>query len=254
MSYGAAIDRLTGGVTGVQGLTIPEGLPRDQVAPIVTDFGLEGDYLVASKSFKGFNPARYGAKSPPSLEGFLFPATYELESGATVQTLVKQQLDSFRQNFGGVKLSYAKKKNLTPYDVLIIASMVDREVQVPEERPLVAAVIYNRLNQGMPLAIDATTRYEYRTYDEQLTDQQLNTPSPYNTRTNPGLPPTPIGNPGLESIKAAANPAKVDYLFFVVKPGTCGEHSFTASEAEFNQLANEYQAALAEQGGSPTEC
>jgi UPF0755 protein len=115
-------------------------------------------------------------------------------------------------------------------------------------------VIYNRLHKGQPLGIDATTRFEYGNYEQQLTSKQLSTPSPYNTRLTAGLTPTPIGNPGLASIKAAANPAKVNYLFYVVKPGTCGEHSFTASEAEFKKLADQYQAALQEQGGSPTEC
>jgi UPF0755 protein len=255
MSYGAAIDTLTGGAQQAEeGLTVPEGLPRDQVAPVVTDAGIQGDYLAATKAFKGFDPARYGARNAPHLEGFLFPATYELDSGSTVRELVTQQLDAFRQNIAKVDLGYAKSKNLSAYDVLKIASMVDREVQVPKERPLVAAVIYNRLRRGEPLAIDATTRYELRNYDEQLTQSELMAPSPYNTRINAGLPPTPIGNPGLAAIKAAAQPAKVNYRFFVVKPGTCGEHTFTADEAEFNRLAAEYQAALQQQGDSPTEC
>jgi UPF0755 protein len=253
MSYGSAIERLTN-TGGKVTLTLPEGLPRDQMAPIVAEAGLEGDYLAATESPpKGFDPAQYGAKSQ-NLEGVLFPATYELDPNAPVEELVSQQLDAFEQNVAQVDLSYAKRKNLTPYDVLIIASMVDREVQVPKERPLVAAVIYNRLSRGQPLGIDATTRYETKNYTEPLTNEVLQTNSPYNTRLNAGLPPTPIGNPGLDAIKAAANPAKVDYLFYVVKPGSCGEHNFTASEAEFEKLAAEYQQALEEAGGSPTEC
>ena len=118
-------------------------------------------------------------------------------------------------------LSYAEKKNLTPYDVLIIASMVQREVQVAKELPLVAAVIYNRLSRGEPLGIDATTRYEYNNWTDEITQDQLDKDTPYNTRLNAGLTPTPIGNPGLAAIKAAASPAKVNYLFYVVKPGTC---------------------------------
>ena len=94
-------------------------------------------------------------------------------------------------------MSYAKSKNLTVYDVLTIASMIDKEVQVPSERPLVAAVIYNRLHRGMPLGIDATTRFEFHNYTGEITESQLKSPSPYNTRINAGLPPTPIGNPGL---------------------------------------------------------
>jgi peptidoglycan lytic transglycosylase G len=252
MSYGAAIDQLTSS-GGKVTLTLPEGLPRAQMAPIIADVGVGGDYLAATKSFNGFDPAQYGATNPPSLEGFLFPATYQLDPGSDVNVLVPEQLDAFKQNFGTVDLAYAKKKNLTPYDVLIIASMVDREVAVAKERPLVAAVIYNRLKQGMPLAIDATTRYEFNNYEDPITQSQLDSPSAFNTRIHVGLPPTPIGNPGLDAIQAAAHPAKVNYLFYVVKPGTC-EHNFAATEAEFEQFNAQYQQALQEQGGSPTEC
>ena len=126
-------------------MTIPEGEDRTQIAQTVGDLGLQGDYLAASKSAKGFDPGRYGAQNPKSLEGFLFPATYQLDPGANVDQLVSEQLQAFRQNIAGVNLSYAKSKNLTVYDVLTIASMIDKEVQVPSERPLVAAVIYNRL-------------------------------------------------------------------------------------------------------------
>ena len=235
MSYAKAIDRLTS-AGGKINVTIPEGEDRTQIAATVKDLGLSGDYLAASKSFKGFDPNRYGAQNPKSLEGFLFPATYELDPGASVDQLVSQQLEAFRQNIAGVNLSYAKSKNLTVYDVLTIASMIDKEVMVPSERPLVAAVIYNRLHRGMPLGIDATTRFEFHNYTGEITQSQLQSPSPYNTRTHAGLPPTPIGNPGLAAIQAAAHPAKVNYLFYVVNGDGSGHHCFTASEQEFNQL------------------
>ena len=138
--------------------------------------------------------------------------------------------------------------------MLIIASMIEREVQVPGGARPVAAVIYNRLEAGMPLGIDATIRFEVQNFDEPLLESELEMDSPYNTRTNAGLPPGPIGNPGLASLEAAANPADVDYLFYVVKPGTCGEHVFTETEDEFDEAAAEYQAALEAEGGSPTEC
>ena len=235
MSYAKAIDRLTS-AGGKINVTIPEGEDRTQIAATVKDLGLSGDYLAASKSFEGFDPNRYGAQNPKSLEGFLFPATYELDPGASVDQLVSQQLQAFRQNIAGVNLSYAKSKNLTVYDVLTIGSMIDKEVMVPSERPLVAAVIYNRLHRGMPLGIDATTRFEFHNYTGEITQSQLQSPSPYNTRTHAGLPPTPIGNPGLAAIQAAAHPAKVNYLFYVVNGDGSGHHCFTASEQEFNQL------------------
>ena len=137
-------------------------------------------------------------------------------------------------------MSYAKKKNLTVYDVLIIASMIDREVQVPRERKLVAAVIYNRLRNRMPLGIDATIRYGRDVPGtEPLKQSDLESDDPYNTRRRLGLPPTPISNPGLASMRAAANPARVDYLYFVRK-GDSNEHFFTASEAAFCQASLEY--------------
>jgi len=137
--------------------------------------------------------------------------------------------------------------------VVTIASMIEREVQVPKERPLVAAVIYNRLDDGEPLGIDATLRYEVG-FDKPLTESQLESDSPYNTRINTGLPPTPIGNPGLDALEAAARPANVDYKYYVIKPGTCNEHTFTADYDEFLAAQAEYQAALEAEGGSPTEC
>jgi UPF0755 protein len=255
MSYSAAIDELTKPpAQRVITTVIPEGYSREQIAQLASDAGLQGDYEKASESSKLLNPARYGAGDPRSLEGFLFPATYELQPGSSAQDLVDQQLEAFRRSIKGVDMDYARSKNLTVYDLLIIASMIEREVQVPEERKLVSAVIYNRLGRGEPLGIDATIRYATGNYTKPLTESELATDSPYNTRLNAGLPPTPIGNPGLDAIEAAANPAKVDYRFYVVKPGTCGEHFFTASESEFEAAAQRYQEALEREGGSPTEC
>ncbi len=241
----------------VSEFTIPEGLDRRQVADLTKEAGIDGDYLDATKAsakYKGFNLATYGAPDAQSLEGFLFPALYELPNKASVEDLVSRQLTALEDNLAEVDFSYAESKNLNVYDVLKIASMVEREIQVPEERKLAAAVIYNRLSADSPLGIDATIRYEDQNYDEQLTESRLAEPTPYNTRINTGLPPTPIGNPGLDSIEAAANPAKSDVFYFVVKPGTCGEHVFVETEQEFLQAEADYQAALAAEGGSPTDC
>ncbi|HEX2304194.1 MAG TPA: endolytic transglycosylase MltG [Gaiella sp.] len=176
-----------------------------------------------------------------SSEGFLFPASYEFTQETTARELVADQLGAFRQRFRGVDLSYARSKNLTPYDVLIIASMIEKETAVPRERRLVAAVIYNRLRDRMPLGIDATIRYGLDIPGtESLTKEALRSPSPYNTRTRTGLPPTPIANPGLASIRAAANPARgVDYLYYVRKPKSLA-HYFTASESDFLRKVCEY--------------
>jgi len=175
-----------------------------------------------------------------NLEGFLFPATYDFLRATTSRQLVENQLSAFRKNWGKVDLAYARKKNLTPYDVLIIASMVERETLAPDERPLVAAVIYNRLKAGMTLGIDATIRYGLHVPGtEPLHQSQLASDNPYNTRKFTGLPPTPIGNPGLASMQAAAHPAKVDYLYFVRKPDKV-HHYFTASFQDFQNHEVQY--------------
>ncbi|MBX5468677.1 MAG: endolytic transglycosylase MltG [Thermoleophilaceae bacterium] len=256
MSYGAVIDALVRGVApGLVRITIPEGRARREIEPLVRQAGLRGDYLAASKASPALDPRRYGAGSGASLEGFLFPATYELKKGATAKDLVAKQLAAFRQEIRGVDMSYARSKNLTVYDVLIIASMVEREAQLDRERPLIASVIYNRLKRGMPLGIDATIRFATGNWSRPLRQSQLEIQSGYNTRTHVGLPPGPIGNPGLKSIVAAAHPARTGYLFYVVKPGTCGEHAFSATDAQFQRDVARYNGARAAQGGkSPTTC
>ena len=194
-------------------------------------------YAAATKAAKPPRPFRRHARG---IEGFLFPATYAFTPKTTGRRLVQDQLDSFLDNWSTLDLAAARKKNLTPYDVLIIASMVEKETIAPAERPKVAAVIYNRLKARMPLGIDATIRYGLGVPGtEPLRVSQLESDSPYNTRTRLGLPPTPIANPGLASMRAAARPAKVNYLYFVRKPDKV-HHFFTASEAEFFAKACEY--------------
>jgi UPF0755 protein len=263
VAIGAAIHHFSSGGTAqvatkkgpTKELTIPEGYDRKQIAEIANKAGIRGDYMKASERFKGFDPARYGAENPSSLEGFLFPATYDLPRHPTANDLVVRQLSAFKQYVSRVDMKYARSKNLTTYDVLIIASMIEREVQVPKERKLVAAVIYNRLHADMPLQIDATIRYATGNFTEPLTESELQVDSPYNTYTNSSLPPGPIGNPGLASIKAAAKPAAVPYLYYVVKPGTCpAQHTFATTEAQFEQAKAAYDQARAASGGKSPTC
>jgi UPF0755 protein len=174
------------------------------------------------------------------LEGFLFPATYDFTARTTSAQLTAKQLVAFRRNWSKVNLGYARSKNLTPYDVLIIASMVEKETLSPDERQLVAGVIYNRLHKRMALQIDATLRYGLNIPPtESIRQSQLESDNPYNTRKLLGLTPTPIANPGLASMQAAAHPARVDYLYFVRKPDK-KHHFFTASFAEFERYKAEH--------------
>jgi UPF0755 protein len=240
---------------------IPEGENRRQIAERARAAGLTGSYLKASEHSSLLNPAHYGATAgTPDLEGFLFPDTYEIYEGSLASRLVNEQLTAFRENFGPAEIDRARALHLTPYQLLIVASMVEREAQAPTDRPKIAAVIYNRLRLGMPLGIDATIYYalELRkgvsTYTGELTEADLHIDSPYNTRTHTGLPPTPISNPGLASIRAAAHPDHVPYLYYVLAPDGCGEHVFTTSIATFEADSTAYRAAVSRNGGHPPTC
>ena len=229
-------------------IVFPEGFTRRQMADRITAVDAialhkrgvrprlsESAYLKATAGktrVPGFGRTHY------RYEGFLFPATYDFFKNTPSKQLVSDQLDAFQENWAKVNLRYARSKNLTPYDVLIIASMIEKEARAREERRLVAAVIYNRLHAQMPLGIDATIRYALEVPPtESLHESQLHNPTPYNTRIHRGLPPTPIANPGLASIQAAAHPAKVDYLYFVRKPDKV-HHFFTSSYTAFRNYAN----------------
>jgi UPF0755 protein len=225
-------------------IVFPEGFTRAEMAQRITAVNKiakdkrhitpklsASEYLRLTKTM---NPPAGFPKDVPHLEGFLFPATYDFTEDTTTRELVNDQLDAFEHNWSQIDLSYAKSKNLTPYDVLTIASMIEKEVEVPKERPLVAAVIYNRLHLGMALQIDATLRYGFNIPPTQaILQSQIDSDNPYNTRRFAGLTPTPISNPGLAAMQAAAHPAKVDYLYYVRKPD-CKTHFFTASAEAFN--------------------
>jgi uncharacterized YceG family protein len=233
-------------------IVFPEGFSREEMAQRVQAVALIAQHKRHNKKVRlaqrtyllESHPRRlagFGAKKR-SLEGFLFPATYDFLAGTTSAQLIQQQLNAFVENWNKVDLSYARKKNLTPYDVLIIASLVEKEALVPDERPKIARVIYNRLHAGMNLGIDATTRYGLHVPGtKSLTQSELESNNPYNTR-NPnitGLPPTPIANPGLASMQAAAHPAPGDWLYFVRKPDL-QHHYFTANYNDFINHANQY--------------
>jgi peptidoglycan lytic transglycosylase G len=238
-------------------ITLPEGPSRRELAPRVKAAGVRGSYVDASASSKVLKPRTYGApKGTKSLEGFLFPDTYQLRSRtATAKTLVNLQLRQFKSEFAKVDLKRARRKHLSRYDVLIIASMIEREAQVSKDRRLISAVIYNRLQKGIPLGIDATLRYRLNNWSKALRESELNINSDFNTRRRIGLPPTPIGNPGLASIQAAADPANAKYLFYVVKPCGNGAHAFSTTDAQFQKDVAAYNRARDKRGGKdPSHC
>jgi UPF0755 protein len=228
--YDAIIARLNAGPTaGYARLVIPEGFRLTQIEALLPRVGINP---------RAYAAAVRAAVPPPgfghhlNMEGFMFPATYLVRPRDSAATLVSQQLTAFRSAFSQVNMSYARSKHLTPYDVLTIASMIEREARVPGDRAKVSAVIYNRLRRDMPLAIDATILYHLGSWTATIHESDLSDPEPYNLRVHRGLPPTPICNPGLASLQAAAQPARVDYLYYVAIPGKAAQY-FTASYADF---------------------
>jgi UPF0755 protein len=242
-------------------ILIPEGKTRVQIAQIAAGAGLKGSYRAAARRSDLLNPVHYGAPhGTPDLEGFLFPATYELDKGAPASRLVQEQLTAFQENFPSEDATRAHDLGVTPYQLLTIASMIEREAEVPGDRAKIAAVIYNRLKAGMPLGIDASIYYAVEqeegiaTYTHELTESQLKIDSPYNTRIHTGLPPTPISNPGTASIQAAAHPAHVSYLYYVAGADGCGEQVFSDTQAAFETNVAAYEAAKSKNGGHPPAC
>jgi UPF0755 protein len=231
-SYQEALEVLMQGpIIVTYKILIPEGYTLAQIADKVRDTS-----PISRKEFlEAAVPEKYDyafLEGVNSLEGFLFPKTYEIGEETSAEQLVNMMLVQFATETRGLDWDKAEAEGLSKYDIVKIASMIEREAFVPEERPLISAVIHNRLKQGMNLQIDATVAYGLDKWDEPLTRSDLKTDTPHNTYLHPGLPPTPIANPGLESIKAALDPADVDYLFFVLTDEERRTHSFARTYEE----------------------
>ncbi len=217
-------------------LTLPEGLSIDQAAARLDGFEAitADDYEDLSGDPDKFTLPKVGGTivSPPDLEGLLFPSTYFVELGIDAADLIQLQMNTFESKTAGLEWERAGELGVDPYEVVIIASMIEKEARVPEERARVAAVIYNRLARNMALGIDATTRFALKKWTEPLTKSDLAVDSPYNTRLVTGLPPGPIASPGIQALEAALSPADVDFLYYVLIDEE-GHHFFTASYDEF---------------------
>jgi UPF0755 protein len=229
--YDALIARLDEGpaLPGLEQLVVPEGFRNTEIAARLPSVGM--DPKAWARSVRAASPPP-GFGHHLNMEGFMFPATYAVRPGEHAAVLVDQELAAFRANIAQVDMRYARSRNLTPYDVLIIASMIEREARVPGDRAKVSAVIYNRLRRGMKLGIDATILYHLGSWVAPIHDSDLTDPEPYNTRVHRGLPPTPICNPGLAALQAAAHPAHDDYLYYVAIPHRAAQY-FTSSYQAF---------------------
>jgi UPF0755 protein len=246
MSFESAISALSkpGPAAKVKEVTIIPGETRAHISALLHSQGVAGSYLAATRHSRLLKPTSYGAKaSTPDLEGFLFPDTYQLRVPISINALVADQLGDFKRRFAAVNLAHARSRHLTPYDVLIVASLVQAEAQTAHDFPLVASTIYNRLRLDMPLGLDSTTRYATGNYNRPLTVSQLHSSSPWNTHTHKGLPPTPIDSPALSAIQAAAHPASTNYLYFVSKPCKSGALAFSSGYSAFLVNVQHLQAA-----------
>jgi UPF0755 protein len=220
-------------------VTIPEGWSISQIKSLLDKEGkLSGtQYESLTKQLSQYDLPFLGGTQVTgvaTMEGLLFPSTYFLSDGQSPGELIKQQLQAFTSKTSAIPWANATDLKVTPYQIVIIASIIEKECRVAAERPQVARVIYNRLAQGMPLQIDATVRYAVNKWTGALTDADLATKSPYNTYVNKGFPPAPICNPGEATLRAALEPVDGDWVYYVLKD-TSGHHFFTSSYEEFLQ-------------------
>lgn len=238
MSLDAIINQLTAGPVA-NALTIPEGSTLEAVAQSVATFTenrITADAFTAAASDASAYAADYDFLADAgtnSLEGFLFPKTYEIGDDAAAESVVRMMLDQFKTETSGLNWSYPQSQGLTIYDAVKLASIVERESSGDEQiRAQAASVFYNRLNNfGDPnygfLQSDATTAYEL---GHDPTPEDIKNPTPFNTYTNTGLPPTPICSPGLDCLQAVCNPAQTNYFFFYFAPDESGTMQYYFSE------------------------
>jgi UPF0755 protein len=240
MHYGEVFAMLEAGPDYQVRLTVPEGLTVEQTAARVAQATMVSEQeFVAAATGGDYGVAIIPQQNQDNLEGFLFPKTYELQADTAAREVVETLLAQFEAETANLDWGAAGELGVSPYEVVIVASLIEREAVLDEERPLVAAVIYNRLRIDMLLQIDATVQYALPEWKDALTYDDLKTPSPYNTYLHKGLPPAPICSPGLASIKAALSPAGADYLYYVATGD--GGHFFTADYNEFLRVKEEVQ-------------
>jgi UPF0755 protein len=232
------VQRLEQGRGLVHQVTIPEGLAAQQVAQLLAERGLvDRDRfmgLLRDRALLEGNGVEGG-----SLEGYLFPDTYRLVKGQGEDAIIHRMVRRFHEVFGPEEQARAGKLGMSVRDVVTLASLIEREAKVPQERPLISAVFHNRLRVRMPLQSDPTVLYALSRFSGRLTKANLQAPSPYNTYLNQGLPPGPIANPGRASIMAALYPAATRYLYFVSRND--GTHAFSKTLREHEVLVRRYQ-------------
>ena len=227
---------LASGAVKTHPLTIPEGLAAEQIADILAQKGLvdKGEFMALAMDI---NLAASYHIDGQSLEGYLFPDTYLLSRDMGARQIIDLMIKRFWDIFSNLKKGHETPMSL--WEIVTLASIVEKETGLAEERPLIASVFLNRLERRMRLESDPTVIYGLKDFDGNLTKKDLQSPSPYNTYRNRGLPPGPIANPGRESLKAVINPAQTDYLYFVSRND--GSHYFSTTLREHNRAVIRYQ-------------
>jgi len=228
----AVIDQLSRGETSQITLTIPEGWTVEQIAREIGERGIGSPDKVrqAAVSLAPYDYIPQAAQQQYRMEGFLFPDTYQIDGSMTEADILRMMAKQFDRQFTPELRQQAAAKGLTPYQLIILASLVEKEAQHEQDRPVIAAVFLKRLQLNMPLQSCATIQYILGYPKAELTLQDTAIPSPYNTYLNPGLPPGPVANPGIASIKAVLQPAQTEYLYFVAQKD--GYHVFSRTYAE----------------------
>lgn len=223
-------------------LTIPEGFTLEQVAQRVGALPGRSAEKFLELANSGAIRSAYEPQGSNNLEGLLLPDTYNVDEKDDEAAILRRMVEAFDQAVVELGIpEKAKALGITPYQVSIIASMIEREARVPEERAKVARVVYNRLDKRMRLGIDATIRYELKKPSGPLLKSELERDTPYNTRTRAGLPPTPIAMSGRASLEAAANPEPGTWLYYVVADEN-GHHTFATTNDEFIRAKNAARA------------
>lgn len=230
-----------------QKMTIPEGYSIKQTANSLVEQGLVDYDAFMEEVVNGSFNYRFMTSLPAGenrLEGFLFPETYEIFTTATEYDIVNKMLSQFDKIFKDEYYDRAKALGLDIYDIITIASIIEREARVDEDRELIASVIYNRLDIGMNLQMCSTVQYILGEPKAVLTTKDTQIDNPYNTYINAGLPPGPICSPGQKSIEAALYPADTDYIYFVVSEKLDGSHNFSSDYNKFLKDKEAYQNAI----------
>ncbi|MBC7805511.1 MAG: endolytic transglycosylase MltG [Akkermansiaceae bacterium] len=232
-SVAQIVSRLEKGDVVTVRVTFPEGFTVRQIAKRLAKNELCDEALFYELVTKRGKTIDASFKPPANLEGYLFPATYRFPLGETEGGIAERMLSGFESVFAKRYADDIRRSGRTISELVIVASMIEREARTPGDRPLIAGVIYNRLKRGMRLQIDATVQYARGEHKERLLYRDLEVESPYNTYRVAGLPPGPICCPGADALEAALNPADHDFLFYVAK--TDGSHVFGKTLADHNR-------------------